>query len=160
MSENPKRRDLKRLAWIIAGTLAVILGAVGMFVPVLPTTPFLLLAAFCYARGSQRFHRWLLENRFFGAYIKNYRERRGMTLRSKVLTLTALWLTIGLTALYTVTAWWGRLLLLGVAVGVTAHLVRIKTCKTQNTAQRTNAPVSAEGSASVCDSSICDKLEP
>lgn len=160
MSDNPKRRDMKRLAWVAAGTLAVILGAIGMFVPVLPTTPFLLLAAFCYARGSQRFHHWLLNNRWFGTYIKNYREGRGMTLRLKALTLAALWLTIGLTALYAVPVWWGRLLLFGVAVGVTAHLIRIKTCKTQGAAQRASDPLPAEKSALACDSSIGDQLEP
>ena len=70
-----------------------------MFVPVLPTTPFLLLAAICYARSSERFYHWLLNNRWFGEYLKNYREGRGIPLREKTLTVLALWLTIGFTTL-------------------------------------------------------------
>ncbi len=112
---------------IVSGTFFVALGVLGIFVPVLPTTPFLLLAAFCYARSSERFLHWLLTNRWFGAYIKNYREGRGIPLREKLLTIVALWLSIGFSALYVVESWWGKLLLVAVAVGVTAHLLRIKT---------------------------------
>lgn len=118
---------LTRLLLISAGTLCVALGVLGMFLPVLPTTPFLLLAAACYARSSERFYRWLLENRWFGEYIRDYREGRGLPLREKLLTLLALWLTIGLTALLADPVWWVRLILAGVAVGVTLHLVRLKT---------------------------------
>ena len=116
-----------RALWSAAGTLAVALGVLGMFLPVLPTTPFLLLAAFCYARSSERFYRWLLYNRWFGDYIRNYREGRGIPLREKVLTLMALWATIGFTILYVVTSWWGRLILVAIAAGVTIHLVKTKT---------------------------------
>jgi uncharacterized membrane protein YbaN (DUF454 family) len=115
-----------------------------MFVPVLPTTPFLLLAAICYARSSERFYHWLLNNRWFGEYIKNYREGRGIPLREKTLTLIALWLTIGFTTLLVVSAWWGQLILLGVAVGVTIHLVRIKTFKRDTNAPLAKGAISSE----------------
>jgi uncharacterized membrane protein YbaN (DUF454 family) len=98
-----------------------------MFLPVLPTTPFLLLAAVCYARSSERFYHWLLNNRWFGEFIRNYREGRGIPLREKTLMLTMLWLTISLTAIFFVSAWWIRLILLGIAIGVSLHLVKIKT---------------------------------
>ena len=114
---------------IVSGTFFVALGVLGIFVPVLPTTPFLLLAAFCYARSSERFLHWLLTNRWFGAYIKNYRQGRGIPLREKLLTMVALWLSIGFSALYVVESWWGELLLVMVAVGVTVHLLRIKTSR-------------------------------
>lgn len=120
---------LVRFLLIGFGALCVALGVVGIFVPILPTTPFLLLAAFFFARSSQRFLNWLLTNRWFGAYIRNYREGRGIPRREKVLTILALWLTIAFSALYAVPVWWGRLLLLAVAVGVTVHLVRIRTFK-------------------------------
>ncbi len=112
---------------IVSGTFFVALGVLGVFVPVLPTTPFLLVAAFCYARSSERFLHWLLTNRWFGAYIKNYREGRGIPLREKLLTIVALWLSISFSFLYVVESWWGKLLLAAVAVGVTVHLLRIKT---------------------------------
>ena len=66
--------NLKKNLLIAAGTLCVVLGVIGMFIPVLPTTPFLLLAAVCYGRSSKRFYHWLLTNRWFGEYIRNYRE--------------------------------------------------------------------------------------
>ncbi len=94
----------------------------------MPTTPFLLLAAVCYARSSVRFHRWLLTNRWCGEYIRNYREGKGMQLGQKILTLLALWLTIGGTIGLAALAWWVDLLLVGIAIGVTVHLARLKTC--------------------------------
>jgi uncharacterized membrane protein YbaN (DUF454 family) len=116
-----------RTLLIIGGTLFVALGVIGIFVPVLPTTPFLLLAAACYARGSERFYHWLVTNRWFGEYIKNYREGRGIPLKQKVLTISLLWLTIGYVAGFVVSSWWLKLVLLGIAIGVTIHLKRIRT---------------------------------
>jgi uncharacterized membrane protein YbaN (DUF454 family) len=66
-----------RILLVIAGTLFVGLGIIGIFIPVLPTTPFLLLAAACYARSSRKFHEWLLNNRWFGDYIRNYLQGKG-----------------------------------------------------------------------------------
>ena len=113
--------------FLVIGTLFVGLGVVGMFIPILPTTPFLLLAAACYARSSDRFLRWLLENRWFGAYIRNYREGRGMTRDTKLLILLALWLTLGFSAVFAASAWWLRLLLLAIGVGVSVHIFRLRT---------------------------------
>jgi hypothetical protein len=118
-----------RVLLLTCGTLCVALGIVGIFVPVLPTTPFVLLAAVCYARSSDRFYLWLLNNRCFGKYIQNYREVRGIPLREKMLAIVSLWLTIGFSILFVISAWWGQLALLGVALGVTIHLARIKTFK-------------------------------
>lgn len=119
--------DLKRVLLITAGTCSVVLGVVGIFVPVLPTTPFLLLAAALYAKSSQRFYRWLLGHRYLGPYIRNYREGRGIPARTKVVTLALLWVTIGSSAILVVESMPVRLLLAGVAVGVTVHIARIPT---------------------------------
>lgn len=119
--------DLKRTLLIACGTLSVALGVVGILFPVLPTTPFLLLAAVCYARSSERFYHWLLTNRWLGEYIRNYREGRGIPLKQKVLTITLLWLSIGYAAVFVVPFWWLKLILFGIAAGVTIHLVRTKT---------------------------------
>lgn len=116
-----------RYALIAAGTLATALGLIGIFVPVLPTTPFLLLAAALYARSSQRFYTWLTTNRLFGSYLRNYREGRGIPLPHKVVTIALLWLTILLTAFLALPSWPLRALLLAVACGVTWHLARVKT---------------------------------
>jgi uncharacterized membrane protein YbaN (DUF454 family) len=109
------------------GIISVGLGLVGIFVPVLPTTPFLLLAAACFMRSSPRLYDWLIHHKWFGIYIRNYREYRAITLRAKVLALVLLWGVIGATALFAVTLWWVRLLLGIVAVGVTLHLLHLKT---------------------------------
>jgi hypothetical protein len=123
-------RSLMRPLLITIGTLAVALAVFGMFIPILPTTPFLLLAAACYARSSDRFLHWLLHNRWFGAYIRNYREGRGMPRLTKILTLAALWATLILSGTIAVSAWWLRLLLVAVGAGVTFHLLRIPTYTT------------------------------
>ena len=117
---------MKRRLLIGAGTLSTGLGIIGVFVPVLPTTPFLLLAAACYMRSSERFYRWLIENRVFGAYVKNYIEGRGMPAKVKAFTIVLLWMTIGLTIGFAVQAIAVRIILVCVASGVTLHVVLIR----------------------------------
>ncbi|MBA7682749.1 hypothetical protein ES703_91101 [subsurface metagenome] len=118
-----------RILLIIAGTFFVGLGIVGIFVPVLPTTPFLLLAAACYARSSQRFYSWLLNNKWFGNYIRNYLERKGVPLKVKVLTVTLLWITIGFSVAFAVQTLVARLILVLIAIGVSIHILSIRTLK-------------------------------
>lgn len=118
-----------RLILIISGTLAVGLGILGIFLPVLPTTPFLLLAAACYARSSERFYSWLLNNPWFGEYIRNYREGKGVRLRHKLISITLLWLLISYSALFVVPHLWVKIILYLIAVAVTIHLLLIKTYK-------------------------------
>lgn len=122
-------RNLKRTLLIIAGTLLVGLGIIGIFMPVLPTTPFLLLAAACYARSSQRFYHWLLNNKWFGNYIKNYIQRRGVPLKTKVLAITWLWITIGFSVVFVVEVFLIRLILILIAIGVSIHVFSIRTLK-------------------------------
>ena len=76
----------KYLRWLLisAGTVSVLLGILGIILPLLPTTPFLLLAAASYAKSSEKFYNWLINNRFFGNYIRNYREGKGIPLRVKI----------------------------------------------------------------------------
>lgn len=119
-------RPLRGLLFVL-GTLSAGLGIAGIILPLVPTTPLLLLSAYCYARSSERLHRWLLGNRWLGAYIRNYHEGRGMPRREKAVTLALLWLTIGLTGLLILSQWWARALLVAVAVGVTTYLLRLPT---------------------------------
>lgn len=118
---------LKRVLLVIVGTAAVIVGIVGIFVPVLPTTPLLLLAATCYAASSKRFYSWLMSNRLFGAHLKNYREGRGMSAKVKMGTLSLMWASMGLSIYFIVESLPVKLLLLGIAVAVTVHVLKIKT---------------------------------
>lgn len=133
--------------FLVIGTFFVGLGVVGMFIPILPTTPFLLLAAACYARSSDRFLHWLLENRWFGAYIRNYREGRGMTRDTKLLILLALWLTLGFSAAFAASTWWLRLLLLAIGVGVSLHVYKLRTYEPGHPApsrESRNTPASSD----------------
>jgi hypothetical protein len=136
-------KKISRILWISLGTLSVALGVIGMFLPLLPTTVFLLFAAYCYARSSLRFYNWLITNRWFGAYIRNYREGRGLPLGQKVFTILLLWLTIGYAVGFVVSTWWLKTILIGIACAVTLHLLRIKTYKpgTQNGRQVEDLPM-------------------
>jgi uncharacterized membrane protein YbaN (DUF454 family) len=120
-------KTIKRNLLITGGTLSTGLGVAGIFIPILPTTPFLLLAAYCYMRSSDRLYHWLLNNRLFGAYITNYIEGRGMPLRTKIFTILLLWVTIGLTIAFAVQNLAIRIILILIAVGVTLHISLIKT---------------------------------
>lgn len=124
----PEGGRLRRAVLLAAGVFFTALALLGILLPVLPTTPFLLLAAWCFARSSPGLYRWLHNNRLFGDYLRRYRNGEGLPLQVKVTTLSLLWLTLGASAAW---AWPGRpwltvgLLLIGAAV--TLHLVRIKT---------------------------------
>ena len=126
------RTTAKRRLLIVAGTLCTGLGIIGIFIPILPTTPFLLLAAACYMRSSERFYQWLINNRIFGAYVRNYIEGRGMPIRIKIFTILLLWLAIGLTIAFGVQNTVVRIVLICVAIGVTAHIVLIRKRKVED----------------------------
>lgn len=91
-----------RIALLVAGFACVGLAALGVFLPLLPTTPFLLVAAACFARSSPRFYRALLGNRVFGPLIRDWREHRAVPLRAKILAITAITLVLGSTILFSV----------------------------------------------------------
>ncbi|MDP7078621.1 MAG: YbaN family protein [Candidatus Undinarchaeales archaeon] len=116
-----------RTILIIVGTIAVIVGVVGIFLPLLPTTPFLLLAAACYARSSRRFYTWLLTNPWLGAYISDYRAGRGVPMKVKASILALLWATILVSAGFFVESLIIRAMLLIIALAVTMHVLSIKT---------------------------------
>ncbi|OGO00535.1 MAG: hypothetical protein A2Y59_03345 [Chloroflexi bacterium RBG_13_52_14] len=126
------RTVVKRRILIGAGTLSTGLGIIGIFVPILPTTPFLLLAAACYMRSSERLYRWLINNRIFGAYVRNYIEGKGMPVKIKMFTILLLWLTIALTIVFGVQNIVIKIVLICIAVGVTAHIALIRKRKVKD----------------------------
>lgn len=86
--------------WIIAGTIFVVLGAFGVILPGLPTTPFLILAAACYIRSSQRLYDWLIANKTFGPYLKDYRECKGIPKRAKKIALIMMTIFVGYAVIF------------------------------------------------------------
>ena len=114
------------------GALSLVLGIVGIFVPLLPTTPFLLLSAALWVRSSPRLYEWLLAHRLFGSYIRNYREHRAIPLHAKIATLVLMWVSM----LWCVCRPLAGIVLaqvglLAVAAGVTWHVVSLGTMRTK-----------------------------
>ena len=123
------KNPLVRWALVSAGLLFTGLGLIGIFVPLLPTTPFLLLAAACFIRSSGRLYRWLTTNSLFGRYLTNYMEGRGIPIGVKIFTIVLLWASILVSAIFFADSTAVRLLLLFIAVCVTIHLLCLKTAR-------------------------------
>ncbi len=120
---------LVRILWKVVGTFFVGLAIIGVFLPLLPTTPFLLLALACYAKSSKKLHRWLLTNKLFGTYLTNYKEGKGIPLWVKILAIIFLWITIGYSAIFLVPIFLGKIILFIIATGVSIHILSIPTLK-------------------------------
>lgn len=116
-----------KIVLIILGVVSLTLGIIGIFLPLLPTTPLLLLAAWCFVRSSERLYRWLVSNRYFGEYIRNFRENRAIPLHAKVVAVSMVWLTIGYCVVVILDKWLLRIMLLAVAVAVTWHILSYAT---------------------------------
>lgn len=114
----------------VIGCIAVVLAILGIFLPLLPTTPFLLLASACFVRGSERMHRWLRNHRLFGEYLRNFEDNRALPLRGKIVTLVLLWLSMAY-SIYLVKSLLPRLMLLAIAASVTVMILRMKTLETR-----------------------------
>ncbi len=115
---------------IVGGSICVALGVAGILLPLLPTTPFLLLAAALFLRSSPRLHARLLNNRWLGVYIRSFQVHRAIPLRAKIVSVALLWATLLWCICCVVDAWWwAQVLLLGVAVGVTRHILSYATLR-------------------------------
>lgn len=112
---------------VVTGFISLILGIIGIVVPLLPTTPFLLLSAACFIQGSDRLYQWLMNSRLFGRYIRNYREYNAIPLKTKILAIGLLWITILYSIIFIVEYIYIRFLLTAIAVAVTIHISHFKT---------------------------------
>jgi len=119
-------KKIKKRLIFIGGFISLILGIIGIAIPILPTTPFLLLASAAFAKSSERFNRWLLNNKILGAYIKNYREGKGLPLKVKIFTILLLWITILISMFFLMDFLWLQILLLFIALAVSIHIILIK----------------------------------
>jgi len=123
------RDSIKKVLLVISGTLFLVFGIIGIFIPLIPTTPFLLLAAACYIRGSKKFYNWLIKNRWLGDYIKNYQDGKGIPFNVKIITIIVLWLTIIISITLFVSNLIIQIILFIIAICVTIHIIKIKTLK-------------------------------
>ncbi len=132
MKKNKNRHIIsKQRKWllIIIGSFFVALGIIGIFIPLLPTTPFLLLASACYIRSSERLYNWLINNRLLGIYLKNYIENKAIPLKVKIITISILWLTIGYSIIFVIHVFLVKFILILIAIGVSIHIVCMRTYK-------------------------------
>lgn len=129
------KASFKKYLLIALGSLSLGLGAVGVVVPVLPTTPFLLIALFCYLRSSRRLYDWLIHHRLFGTYLYNYVTYRAVPRQTKIGALIFLWAGL-ITSIILVDALFVRLILLAVGIVVSIHILSLKTI----TKEQQNAP--------------------
>lgn len=116
----------RRMLYLAAGHGFVVLGVIGAFLPVMPTTVFLILAASCYGRGSERFYRKLMGHPTFGPILRNWREHRSMTVKTKRIAVTAVVVAFAIGGWF-IPFWWIRIPHLIVGVALVVFLLRIKT---------------------------------
>jgi len=134
LSENIKQNSVQyskfyRYLYLLSGFLLVGIGVIGIFLPILPTTIFLILASACFVKGSPRANEWLRNHKILGMYIKNYQDKSGLTIKAKVFNISLLWIMILSSAFFFTEELFIKLLLLAIAIGVTIHLLMVKTKK-------------------------------
>lgn len=125
------------LRWILilCGWLAVAGGVIGIFLPLLPTVPFLLLAVACFSKSSERFHRWLVEHNYLGPLLRDYLRGAGIPLRAKTIAIGMVWVSFPATTILFVRDFWLKAVLIAVAVGVTLYLLSLPTAMDDNSDQ-------------------------
>lgn len=126
---TPSQSRIARIVLRIVGALLVGIGVLGIFLPLLPTTIFLLGAAACFGRSSPGAYRWLTTNRFFGRYLRDYKEERGATMGAKLFSVGSLWIGIGFAVWFMRGVVWAEVALVIIALAVTIHLVTLRTIR-------------------------------
>lgn len=117
---------IKKYLLFIIGTTALILGTIGVFIPVLPTTPFLLITSFCYLRCSKRLYNWVINHKVFGKYINDYVTHKAIKKNNKIAALTFMWLSMGIT-IYLIKKIYLSLFLIFISILVSIHILKLKT---------------------------------
>lgn len=123
---------LAKYLYLASGFLLVAIGVIGIFLPLLPTTIFLILASICFLKSSPKANEWLRNHKILGGYIDNYQNKTGLTIKSKIINIITLWISISVSAVLFTDKIYIKLLLLSIAIGVTIHLITIKTKKNSN----------------------------
>ena len=121
------KSDLLRWILICIGWISIVIGIIALFLPLVPTVPFLLLAAVCFSRSSEKFHNWLLEHRHLGPPIRDYLVHGGIPLRTKIMAIVMVWISFPASAFLFVQIFWLKVLLLAIATAVTLYLLSLPT---------------------------------
>ncbi|AIF42323.1 YbaN family protein [Virgibacillus sp. SK37] len=118
---------LKKTILVIIGSLSLAIGIIGIVLPLIPTTPLLLLAAACYIRSSKKLYNWLITNKYFGSYIENYRSGKGIPLKAKIFSVLLIWISMSFTIIFVIPLLAVKLFLLAVAGYFTWFILKQKT---------------------------------
>ena len=121
------KSEVLRYLLVGIGWISIAGGLVGLFLPLVPTVPFLLLAVFCFSRSSERFHTWLVDHKHLGPMLRDYLVHGGIPLRAKALAIGMIWVSFPASTFFFVEIFWVKVLLLGIAAAVTVYLVLIPT---------------------------------
>lgn len=125
---------------VIIGSVSLVLGVLGIFLPLLPTTPFLLLAAACYIRSSEKLYQWLITHKILGPYIQSFRSGNGIPIRAKIMAIAMVWLSFGFSAIFVVETFLFKCLFIFGAVFWTVLMLSVKTLKKPTEHEKTNQP--------------------
>jgi len=122
-----------KIIFTVLGAISLALGVLGAFLPILPTTPFILLAGFLFARSSPKLDAWIMNHKIFGKIIHDYRVEKAITLHAKIIALVMLWSTILASVFIALHGKLGlQIMLISIAAGVSIHILRFKTKKKDN----------------------------
>lgn len=121
---------MKKKLLTFLGILSLVLGIIGAFLPILPTTPFVLLSAWLFARSSEKFHRKLLNHKIFGKLIKDFQEDKSIPMHAKIISISSMWVTLLISIFFVgKDNLWLQLLLAAIGIGVSIHILSYKTRK-------------------------------
>ena len=131
MSKEIKQPSSKFVKYLLAtiGLISLGLGILGIFIPLLPTTPFLLLSAALFMKSSRRLYNWLINHKYLGKYLQNYLHHKTISIRTKISSLTLLWIAILSTSIFIVDELFVKIVLLIIAIAVTIHILSFKSRK-------------------------------
>lgn len=113
-----------RILLLILGFTSLGLGIIGIFLPVLPTTPFVLLAAYLFGRSSERFHQYLFHHRIFGPIVRDFQEKKAIRRKNKIIGLIMMWAVLGSSVIFFMPFIWAKVIVLLIGIGTTIFLVR------------------------------------
>ena len=120
---------MKKWIYIILGSISLGLGIVGIFLPLLPTTPFLLVTAGLYCKSSDKLYQKLMNHKYLGPYIQDFRVHKSIPLRTKIISISLIWITIGCSIFFVVPLLAIKILLAMIAIGISLHILSFKTKK-------------------------------
>jgi uncharacterized membrane protein YbaN (DUF454 family) len=120
-------KKLVKTLFLFIGIVSLVLGFIGIFLPLLPTTPFILLAAYCFAKSSERFHRYIMQHKLFGRMVTDFYEKKVISTKHKIIALTLMWTTLSLSVIFFMPYIWVKLVVLGIGVSVSVYLLTFRS---------------------------------